>query len=139
MPSNRHIAAFPAIALGTAWAFIIASCGENPVDNGGQKDTTRPTVVSTIPADNDSTVSVNTTISVTFSEEMDGEVLTGTVLVLNPPVAGSLNYSNEILTLSPSEPLDTNVIYQATVTTDARDMAGNALASAYVWHFGTYR
>ncbi|MCX6834523.1 MAG: Ig-like domain-containing protein, partial [candidate division Zixibacteria bacterium] len=106
---------------------------ENPVDK------TRPTVISTAPIDGDSTVSVNTDVSVTFSEPMDAGVMISGVLTLNPPASGVTGYSNRVLTFTPSTALDTNKSYTATVSTAVRDTAGNTLAAPYVWHFSTYR
>jgi hypothetical protein len=113
------------------------SCGDNPVDDK-PKDTTRPTVVATSPDNGDSTVSMNSAIRVTFSEAMATASMVAGTLVLDPPVSGTVSYSNKVLTLTPSSALDTNVTYLATVTTAAKDTAGNSLASAHTWEFTTY-
>jgi hypothetical protein len=115
----------------------LGSCGDNPVDNK-PKDTTHPTVVATSPDDGDSTVSMNSAIRVTFSEAMSTASMVAGTLVLDPPVSGTVSYINKVLTLTPSSALDTNVTYLATVTTAAKDTAGNALAAAYTWEFRTY-
>jgi hypothetical protein len=129
---NVLISAF--VALGLALALV--SCGDDPVSDN--KDKTPPTVTSTLPADGDSTVSPGSQIRVTFSEAMDPASMIASTLVLDPPVAGTVGYANRILTLTPSGALDTNVAYLATVTTAAKDTAGNALAAAYSWEFTTY-
>jgi len=117
----------------------LMSCGKNPVDDKPQRDTTRPTVVATVPLDHDSIVPANTVISATFSEAMDPATMTSGTLVLNPPVSGTASYAGLTLTFTPSSPLGTDTAYQATITTAAHDTAGNTIATPYVWHFTTFR
>ncbi len=113
------------------------SCGDSPVKSD-PKDKTPPTVLNTVPTDGASTVSVHSAISVTFSEAMNQSTMVAGTVVLNPSAAGTIGYSGNVLTLTPTSGLDTNITYHATVTTAAKDTAGNALATAYVWEFTTY-
>ena len=117
----------------------LMSCGKNPVDDKPHRDTTQPTVVATVPLDHDSIVPANTVISATFSEAMDPATMAAGTLVLTPPVSGSVNYSGFTLTFTPSAPVGTDTTYQVTITTAARDTAGNAMAAPYLWHFSTFR
>lgn len=116
---------------------VLSCSGDKPNDN--PVDKIPPTVISTVPVDGDSSVSVNTDVSVTFSEPMDAGVMVSGVLTLNPPASGVTGYSNRVLTFTPSTALNTNVNYTATVSTAVCDTAGNTLAAPYVWHFSTYR
>jgi len=118
----------------------VVSCGDdNPVNGDHTGDTVRPRVVATVPTEGDSTVSVNTVISATFSEDMDPGSMTSGVIVLDPPTNGTTGYSAGTVTFTPTAALDTNLTYTATVTTSARDTAGNTLAAPYAWQFSTYR
>jgi len=118
----------------------MVSCGDdNPVNGDDTGDTVRPRVIATVPTEGDSTVSVNTVISATFSEDMDPGSMTAGVIVLDPSTDGTTGYSARTVTFTPSAALDTNVTYTATVVTSARDTAGNSLAAPYTWQFSTYR
>lgn len=136
--STRHspVIVIPLVCISLLTG-VLSCSGDKPNEN--PVDKTRPTLISTQPVDGDSTVSVNTDVSVTFSEPMDAAVMTSGVLTLNPPAIGVTGYSNRVLTFTPSTALDTNVSYTATVSTAVRDTAGNTLAAPYVWHFSTYR
>jgi len=53
------------------------------------------------------------------------------------PVPFGFSTVGRTATLRPSSPLAASQAYQATVTTAARDVAGNALAAAVAWTFQT--
>jgi hypothetical protein len=48
-----------------------------------------------------------------------------------------VTYSGVTAIFTPTSPLAANTLYTATITTEAKDLAGNALASNYVWSFTT--
>ena len=110
---------------------------------GAAPDTTPPTVVSTIPVSAATGVPINQAVSATFSKAMDPLTLTTATFQLTGPggslIAGTVAYdpTNFIATLTPSASLTDNTTYTATVTTGETDLAGNALASNYVWTFTT--
>jgi len=116
-------------------------------------DITVPTVSSTYPSDSASSVAPNTSLTVTFSEAMDTTTITinssgtgclGTlqlssdsfstcVQMFTSPTASD---SNKTFTLDPASNLSYDTTYKVKVTTDAKDSAGNALASAYTHSSG---
>ena len=109
-------------------------------------DTTAPTVTSTSPSGKK--VAMNTNVTATFSENMDEASIeaTGTVkLVLvdktgkTTPVAASVSYNlaTKMVTLDPSANLGRGATYTATITTAAKDEAGNALAQPKTWTYTT--
>jgi hypothetical protein len=122
-----------ALASNFVWSFT----------TGSALDTTPPTVVSTDPANNATGVCINKAINATFSEAMDPATInTATFTVAGPasaPVTGTVSYNNasNIATFTPASNLATNTPYTATITTGATDLAGNALASDFVWMFTT--
>ena len=100
-------------------------------------DTTRPTVVLTVPAPGAVNVPTNTKITAVFSEDMAPASLVGTTFTvtdttLGTAVAGAVSYSASArtVTFTPTTPatLTANNTFTATITTAATDLAGNALA-----------
>jgi len=104
-------------------------------------DVTAPTVSSTNPANNASGVLADAVITATFSEVMDSATITNVSFILEgaAPVAGivSLNNAGTIATFTPSVNLAFNTLYTASISVEAKDVAGNSLNSAYVWSFTT--
>lgn len=123
---------------------------------GVAPDTTPPSVTETSPASDASDVAVNSVITAKFSETMDASTLTDstfhvdvTALPLSSPrsgarvarsagtVAGMVTYEGTTATFTPSANLEYSTTYTVTVTTGAKDSAGNALANDYSWTFAT--
>lgn len=98
-------------------------------------DNTAPTITLTNPADVATGVAINSAINATFSEAMDPLTLSTTTFTLRtttplgPVLAGAVVYDqlSKIATFTPSSNLAANTQYTATVTTGARDLAGNVL------------
>ncbi len=53
------------------------------------------------------------------------------------PIDGAVTYSGVTATFTPSVDRAYNTVYTATITTDVKDLAGNALVSDYSWSFTT--
>jgi len=107
---------------------------------GAAPDITAPTVILVNPADLATNVSVNTSVNATFSEIMDPTTINTSSFTLYDgitPVTGTVVYVGLSATFTPSAPLLFNTVYTATITTGAKDLAGNALVSDYVWTFTT--
>jgi len=116
------------------------SMDANTVGLGIPADTTRPTVSSTDPANAATGVAINKKIAATFSETMDPSTMSSTNFTLKQGttlMAGSVTYVGTTATFAPASPLAINTTYTATITTGARDLAGNALAANFVWTFTT--
>lgn len=144
-------------------AALVAGCGDgslSPILGGGGTvagtgaiaDTTRPRVTATIPANAASGVPANTKITAIFTEPMDPTTINSATFTLaqsGVPVtgaAGSPGYTigSRTLDFKPAANLTVGLVYTATITTGAKDVAGNALAgnqaalpaaSNYVWTF----
>jgi len=125
-------AAGNALAANFIWSFTTTATA----------DTTAPTVVSTIPVNSATGVSINTKITATFSEAMDPLTLNmGTFTLMQgvTAVPGAVTYASIGTTASfkPDANLTPGTTYTATVTTGAKDAAGKALAANFVWSFTT--
>jgi hypothetical protein len=122
-----------ALATDFGWSFT----------TGSSPDTTAPTVSATVPANAATGVAINQTINATFSEEMDPLTINTASLLLTGPgataVTGTVGYNvpSKIATFTPSSNLAPNTLYSATITTGAKDLAGNPLASGMSWSFTT--
>ena len=107
---------------------------------GPVPDTQAPSVTFTVPADGATGVAMGRNLAAVFSEPMDLSTITTatfTVQQLDTSVAGTVTYTSVTATFHPTSALAANTRYSATITTAARDLAGNALARSYVWSFRT--
>jgi len=120
------------LALGASytWSFTTAA------------DSAPPTVVSTSPVELATGVPLTSKPSAKFSRAMDPATLDATTFslmqgatVIEGNVA--LNPATTTATFSPTVPLDTSLVYKATITTAAQDLGGLALVSDYTWTFET--
>ena len=112
----------------------------NFTTSGGGADVTPPTVVSVIPASNSTSIPMSSKVTATFSEAMNPTTISSTTFTLKQgttAIAGTVSYSGNIGTFTPAGSLTANAVYTATITTEAKDAAGNALASNYTWSFTT--
>jgi methionine-rich copper-binding protein CopC len=125
-----------ALASNYVWSFTTAAAA----------DVVPPTVISTDPANNATGVALNKIITATFSEAMDQSTIsTATVTVTGlggAPVTGTVSYASgaNTVTFTPASNLAANTTYTGTIkggATGVKDLAGNALASNYVWSFTT--
>jgi hypothetical protein len=101
---------------------------------------TPPTVTSTNPLNAATGVALNQKVAATFSKTMDASTITTATFALTQgttPVSGFVSYSGTTAVFAPSSNLAANTVYTATITTGAKDLASNALASSYVWTFTT--
>lgn len=108
---------------------------------GATSDTTKPTVAFTNPADSAVNVPTNQRIIAMFSEEMSPGSLSMATFRMTKPggaaIKGTVAYASGSVTFRPAFGLKINTHYIATITTGAKDLAGNPLASDYVWSFDT--
>jgi hypothetical protein len=105
-------------------------------------DTNAPTVITVVPANGTTGVALNSNVKVTFSEAMDGASINTTTITLrntatSAAVAGTVAYDNatNTATFTPSSNLTSGTNYTLTVSTGAKDAAGNPMASAFTSTF----
>lgn len=102
-----------------------------------------PTVISVAPPNLATGVCPSTVVTATFSEAMKASTINSTTFTLagpgTTPVAGVVTYvvSSDVATFTPNSPLALNTLYTATITTGAENLAGDPLATDFVWSFTT--
>jgi hypothetical protein len=129
--------------------FFIAGCGDGlntghwlPSNPGSTADITRPRVTAVVPLDNAANVAINTRITATFSEAMNPATINDNTFKVtrisdNTAVSGTVTPSGSNAVFRPLSNLVDNTTYRVTITTGAKDPAGNALAANYLWSFTT--
>jgi hypothetical protein len=120
-----------ALASNYIWSFTTAA---------STADVTAPTVLSVQPANGATSIAVNSKVTATFNEAMNASTITSSSFTLmqgTTSIAGSVSYSGTTATFTPTGVLTGNKVYTATITTAAKDVAGNALTSNYSWSFTT--
>ena len=107
---------------------------------GVTQDTTAPTVSFTDPVNATNGVALNQKIAVTFSEAMDPFTINTTTFTLKQgttPVAGTVTYAGATAIFTQASDLAPLTTYTATITTGAKDLAGNPLLHNFAWSFTT--
>ena len=105
---------------------------------GDAVDSIRPVVSSTSPVNGAMDVPPNKQLTATFSEVMDPLSINATTFTLrqgNTPILGTVTYTGVTAVFSPFAPMTSSAIYTATIRKEARDLAGNEMASDFVWTF----
>ena len=126
--------------LPAALFLTVTACEDrnNPFGSGtNNSDRTAPTVVSTVPGSMATQVGLSGPITVTFSEQVAMSSMTASAFIFNPSVTGTLSYSGNTATFTPTTALTANTTYTITVSTAVEDRAGNNMASPYTWSFTT--
>src|SRR3990167_1608294 len=106
---------------------------------GSTADTTAPTVSSTGAVNGATDLPINRKPTAVFSEFMDPLTITTETFTLTfssygggtSTVSGIVTYAGVTEIITPTSKLAANITYTSTITTGAKDLAGNALASDY--------
>ena len=99
-----------------------------------------PSVTITSPINNATGVALNKVVTATFSEPMDALTLTSASFLLKQGanvVSGTVTYAGNTASFTPSSSLLSGSVYNATITTIAKNLAGTPIASNYIWSFTT--
>ena len=133
------ISQFPraAIALSAALSvlLVLSGCsGINPPVQNPQQLSNAPTIL-VVPQTNG--VGTNRAVAVVFSTPMDpASINTGSFMVAG--VSGTVTYdTNKIAAFKPSPDFAPSTMYNATITTAARDVSGTPLAAPFNFSFTT--
>jgi large repetitive protein len=115
-------------------AFAVAGCSV------GIGEGLPPTVVYATPADGSGNVPVTAAITAVFSTPMDSTTVTASTFIVSRnglPLTGTVTCTGRTATFTPTNNLPGNSMFSATITTGAKDAAGNAVASNQAWTFMT--
>jgi hypothetical protein len=127
-------------ASGVAGAALADTYGWS-FTTGAVIDSTTPTVSATSPLDHAINVPVNQRVLAMFSKKMTPASLNRVTVKVTKPggvaIMGVVTYASGAASLKPRYALAPNTHYIATITTGAKDLAGNPMASDYVWSFDT--
>lgn len=107
---------------------------------GAIADIVLPVVSAMNPADNQTGVALNQSIVIEFSEAMDKTTINSSTVIVkkgSETVEGTVEYSGTSATFTPTKDFDPNAVYTVTLTTGAKDLAGNAIASNLIATFTT--
>lgn len=99
-----------------------------------------PTITSTNPINLAIDVTLNKIIEATFSEAMLTSSIASTSFLLKlgtTPVSGTVYMVNNTAYFKPTANLISGKTYTATVTNDAKNLAGIKMANSYTWTFKT--
>ena len=125
------------ILITLIWACSSKTTTKKIVSPVPTHDSSRPTVVSTTPADGDSNVALDVAITVVFSEDMDPTTLNDDCFYITGGFNGTVNYDNKTAVFTPTESLDSATLYYAVVHLQVTDTAGNRMQDHYHWSFST--
>ena len=107
-------------------------------------DVVPPALISTVPVDGDTAVAMNSSIKVTFSEDIDANTIDGSSFRLvrqadpygqQVPAVVSYDSGTRTATLDPVNDLGEVRDYKAIITSGVADQAGNHLTADYQWNF----
>ncbi|CAG0957191.1 Serine-aspartate repeat-containing protein D [Methanosarcinales archaeon] len=98
-------------------------------------DTFQPWVISKTPGGTN--VPVLSSINVTFSEEMNKSSAESAFSTFPDTSGGTFNWSGNTMKYTPPTSLSYNMVYNVTVGTGAKDVAGNNMAALVTWQFTT--
>ena len=118
----------------------VGNLDDTPAKRTFTVDTTKPKVSSVTPANLATKVAPTANVTATFSEAMKASTINKRTFKLvkkgtTTPVKATVSYSGTKAILNPSKNLARGATYKATVTTGARDLAGNTLVRSKVWSF----
>jgi len=109
---------------------VLSACGgKGPLPPA---DTNSPSISLTSPTNGAQSVSVSSSITITFSEAMDASTINERTITLSMGtgnVPGSVTYSDMTAVFKPASSLDPETIYTVTVDGGVKDVAGNAMVT----------
>jgi len=131
------------VILSIVCAMTIFSACEKIVYNApntlpGTTNTTPPTVIMTDPSNTATGISLNQQISISFNKALDPLTINASTITLSQgttPVAATVSYVNNRVTLTLAGNMTPNKIYTVTVTTGVKDATGNAMSANYTFTF----
>lgn len=117
---------------------LFVACKDDDDTNNVNPDA--PTVVSTLPANNATGVERNVNVSINFSETMAAATINDNTFTLkqgNNEIAGTVVVAGSTAVFTPDQSLAAGTVYAASISTEAKNSEGEALAEKVEWTFTT--
>src|ERR1700682_536648 len=133
MVVQRSIGLFSILVV----TLLLSACGGKSTPGLGPVG---PTVLSTNPSATSTGVNINTTVSAVFSTPMNPATITGSTFIVmqgSAVVTGTVTYSGSTATFTPASNLAVSTPFSVSISTGAKDVAGNALVATKSWGFTT--
>src|SRR5438270_10447719 len=130
---------FPKVSTAILLAALLIGCNglsNSPSSPSPSPLSAAPTVLLVVPQTNG--VGTNRAVAVVFSTPMDpASINTGSFMIAG--VSGAVTYDavNKIAAFKPAADLAAGVMFNATITTSARDVSGTPLAAPFNFSFTT--
>lgn len=99
-----------------------------------------PEVITTDPTNGAINVVTNKLITATFNDAMNPSTINETTFILKKNgrlVSGAVSYSGVTATFAPTDLLEAQAVYSATITRGAHDPMGNMMRKDTTWSFNT--
>ncbi len=101
-----------------------------------------PSVASTAPSTSETSVTLSTAITVTFSKNIDPATINSASFSLKEArtsviISGSIILNGRTATFTPLNGLSADTTYIVTITSGIKDLVGNNLSNNYSWRFST--
>ncbi|MBN1190881.1 MAG: Ig-like domain-containing protein [Dehalococcoidales bacterium] len=124
------------------FGLLVANYGLSaPIElGGGCTDKVPPTVKATDPEDDETGVSLDVSITASFSEKLNADTVNGNTFVLcrdDTRIDGTVSCASKTATFDPYEDLWPGTLYTATLAAGIEDSKGNQMENAYSWNFTT--
>ena len=126
------------IAMIACLALMLMACNTE-----NETDFTSPMVIYTLPTNGESNVSVDTTITIAFNEEINPYTVTSSSFTLtrvgafSKVINSTVSSLGNLATLTPDVPLEPNTTFVATITSYVTDNNGNGIPLGYMMSFTT--
>lgn len=137
---RNTVLALTSIFIATA---LLSACGgggssvDVPAPSSAVQDVIAPTVTYTTPTTGQAAVSIDSSVTVTFSEAMDPASVNQQTFTVSG-IQGVVTYEPTSKTaMFTHPPMSTNSTHTVTITSGVKDQAGNSMVSAYTWTFVT--
>lgn len=133
MRYSRFIILFGLVLCLAIWL----GCSKSSSPTGPNNPPAGPTVASVSPINGATNVATGSTVTATFSADLDAGTVTASSFSLNNSMTGTVSYANKVATYTPSHALNANTTYTATLTTAIKSADGTAMSQNYSWSFTT--
>ncbi|HLP74563.1 MAG TPA: Ig-like domain-containing protein [Bacteroidales bacterium] len=104
------------------------------------KDRLAPEITSVTPANNRTSIPLDSKMIVSFSEKINAASVTSETFYLKKGqsvVNGTITISDSAATFTPALKLEAGTVYTITITNHVSDLSGNNLPVTYTWSFTT--